>query len=213
MEFYRSEYWSGYPFPSPGDLHNPGFKSRSPALQVDSLPVEPQRRPKSLSPSSQTRVWIQASCTAGKFFTIWTTREDQGNMCYYFFVPRIFVWVFCLQHTTLEEKEAEDLKDTELKPHFPQNFGTAMKGRVIRFPRQKVVQRFLQSDTKLSYKYIFCNSETDTSLNEGKHYSKKEKVVCWMRRQINKQKASNILKEKLQRQVLITIHKIKSVIW
>ena len=40
MEFSRSEYWSGYPFPSPGDLPNPGIEPRSPALQADSLPIE-----------------------------------------------------------------------------------------------------------------------------------------------------------------------------
>ena len=32
-------------FPSPGDLPNPGIESRSPALQADSLPVEPQGKP------------------------------------------------------------------------------------------------------------------------------------------------------------------------
>ena len=42
IEFSRPEYWSGYPFPSPGDLPNPGTESRTSALQVDSLPVEPQ---------------------------------------------------------------------------------------------------------------------------------------------------------------------------
>ena len=41
-----SEYWSGLPFPSPGDLPNPGIKPRSPALEVDSLPAEPQGKPK-----------------------------------------------------------------------------------------------------------------------------------------------------------------------
>jgi len=46
MEFYRPEYWRGQPFPSPGDLPNPGIESRSPALQVDSLPAEPQGKPK-----------------------------------------------------------------------------------------------------------------------------------------------------------------------
>ena len=33
----QPEYWSGEPFPSPGDLPNPGIKPRSPALQADSL--------------------------------------------------------------------------------------------------------------------------------------------------------------------------------
>ena len=42
MGFSRPEYWSGEPFPSPGDLPNPGIKPRPPSLQVDCLPAEPQ---------------------------------------------------------------------------------------------------------------------------------------------------------------------------
>ena len=45
MEFSRPEYWQGSPFPSPGDLPNPGIQPRSPALQADSLPTEPQGKP------------------------------------------------------------------------------------------------------------------------------------------------------------------------
>ena len=45
MEFSRPEYWSGLPFPSPGDHPNPGIKPRYPALQADSLPAEPQGKP------------------------------------------------------------------------------------------------------------------------------------------------------------------------
>ena len=41
MEFSRQEYWSGLPFPSPGDLRKPGIEPRSPALQADALPSEP----------------------------------------------------------------------------------------------------------------------------------------------------------------------------
>ena len=41
--FSRQEYWSGVPFPSPGDLPNPGIE---PALQVDSLPAKPPGKPK-----------------------------------------------------------------------------------------------------------------------------------------------------------------------
>ena len=40
MGFSGPEYWRGWPFPSPGDLPNPGIKSRSPTLQADSLPAE-----------------------------------------------------------------------------------------------------------------------------------------------------------------------------
>ena len=40
------EYWSGYPFPSPADLPDPGINPGSPALQADSLPTELSRKPK-----------------------------------------------------------------------------------------------------------------------------------------------------------------------
>ena len=45
MGFSRQEYWSGLPFLSPGDLPNPGIEPRSPALQADSSPAEPQGSP------------------------------------------------------------------------------------------------------------------------------------------------------------------------
>ena len=45
MEFSRQGYWGGLPFPSPGDLPNPGTEPRSPALQVDYLPSEPPGKP------------------------------------------------------------------------------------------------------------------------------------------------------------------------
>jgi len=46
MGFSRQECWSGLPFPSPGDLPNPGIEPRSPALQGDSLPTELQGKPR-----------------------------------------------------------------------------------------------------------------------------------------------------------------------
>ena len=39
MGFSRQEYWSGLPFPSSGDLPDPGIEHRSPSLQADSLPL------------------------------------------------------------------------------------------------------------------------------------------------------------------------------
>ena len=45
MGFSRQEYWSGLPFPSPGTLPDPGFKPRSPVLQVDALSFEPPEKP------------------------------------------------------------------------------------------------------------------------------------------------------------------------
>ena len=43
LGFFRQEYWSGLPFPSPEDLPDPGVELGSPALQVDSLPSEPPK--------------------------------------------------------------------------------------------------------------------------------------------------------------------------
>ena len=87
MEFSRPEYWSGYPFPSPGNLPNPGIEPRSPTLSADSLPAEPHKwSPRILEwvaypfsrryfqPRNQTGV----SCIAGKFFTNWAIREAQN---------------------------------------------------------------------------------------------------------------------------------------
>ena len=45
-EFSRQAYWSGLPFPPPGDLPNPGIELRSSTLQTDSLPSEPPGKPK-----------------------------------------------------------------------------------------------------------------------------------------------------------------------
>ena len=53
MGFSSQEYWIGLPFPSPKDLHNPGIKHESPALQM-------------------------VSCIAGRFFTTEPLSEDQN---------------------------------------------------------------------------------------------------------------------------------------
>ena len=48
MEFPRQEYWSELPFPSQGDLPDPGIEPRSPVLQADSLLIELQGKPLTL---------------------------------------------------------------------------------------------------------------------------------------------------------------------
>ena len=59
MGFSNQEYWSGLPFPSPGDLPNPGIKPRSPALRADALTSEPPGKPEELrallSPSYRSK--------------------------------------------------------------------------------------------------------------------------------------------------------------
>ena len=51
MGFFRQEYWSGLPFPSPRDLPNPGIEPKSPALEADTLTSEP--------PAMQ-ETWVQS---------------------------------------------------------------------------------------------------------------------------------------------------------
>ena len=63
MEFSRPEYWSGWLFPSPGDLPNPGIKSMSPTLQVDSLPSEPQGCPVRVPSIRNKMPKFSADCT------------------------------------------------------------------------------------------------------------------------------------------------------
>ena len=53
MGFSRQEYWSGLPFPSPGDLPDPGIKPRSPALQAEALTSEP---PEQTPPQSEAQL-------------------------------------------------------------------------------------------------------------------------------------------------------------
>ena len=56
MGFSRQEYWSGLPFPSPGDLSDPGIEPGSPALQADALPSEPPGKSFTLN-GGQKHLW------------------------------------------------------------------------------------------------------------------------------------------------------------
>ena len=47
--FSRQKYWSGLPFPSPGDLPDPGIEPRSPTLQADALTSEPPGKQSNVS--------------------------------------------------------------------------------------------------------------------------------------------------------------------
>ena len=74
MEFSKPEYWSGWPFPSPGYLPNPGIEPRSPTLQEGFLPAKPQGKPKnagvgSLSLLQQIFPTQESNLLAGGFFT------------------------------------------------------------------------------------------------------------------------------------------------
>ena len=58
MEFSMQEYWSGLPFPSPGDLLDLGIKPRSPTLHVDSLPSEPPVKTKPMYTGYEIKIKV-----------------------------------------------------------------------------------------------------------------------------------------------------------
>ena len=71
MGFSRQEYWSGLPFPSPGDLPIPGIYPRSPTLQADSLPSEP--------PGKASKVQRMAELCWGHEKGRWRKPGTQGS--------------------------------------------------------------------------------------------------------------------------------------
>ena len=56
MGFSRQEHWSGLPFPSPGDLSDPGIEPGSSTLQADSLPSEPPGKPAESNKDAESRL-------------------------------------------------------------------------------------------------------------------------------------------------------------
>ena len=69
MEFSRLEYWSGWLYPPPGDLPNPGIKPRVPALQADSLSAKPQGKTSEVHISIEIDLWISV-CFTSSFLTL-----------------------------------------------------------------------------------------------------------------------------------------------
>ena len=57
MGFSRQEYWSGLPFPSTGDLPDPGIEPGSPALQADALPSKPPGKPELIHAAAAAKLF------------------------------------------------------------------------------------------------------------------------------------------------------------
>ena len=78
MGFSRQGYWSGLPFPSPGDPHDPGIKPKSPTLQADTLPSKPLGKPPKCSNYCTTALISHASKA---MFKILQARLQQYMNC------------------------------------------------------------------------------------------------------------------------------------
>ena len=79
MGFSRQQYWSGLPFPPPGDLSDPGIEPRFPALQADSSLSEPSRKPE----PPETNLSFLNSCAFSVYWNIWPCCSD-GDFLYNF---------------------------------------------------------------------------------------------------------------------------------
>ena len=89
MGFSRQEYWSGLPFPSPGDLPDPGFELVSSMLQVEDLPSEP--------PGMFSHT-IKNSCLTNVFRICGQNFNSSCNGIIFIFLIYIYIYI---QHSTL----------------------------------------------------------------------------------------------------------------
>ena len=109
MGLSRQEYWSGLPFPSPGDLPDPGIEPWSPALQADALTSEPPGKPHAskamlttLQASLQQYVNYELQDVQAGFRKGRGTRDEVANIC----------WI--IEKARVPEKTSASL--TTLKP-------------------------------------------------------------------------------------------------
>ena len=103
MEFSRPEYWSGQPFPSPGDLPNPVIQPESPALQADSLPAEPRGKPRNTGVGSLSllqRIFLTQESNWGllhcRQILYQLSYQGIGIVSIFFFPPVLFGEQDCL---------------------------------------------------------------------------------------------------------------------
>ena len=110
MEFSRHEYWSGVPYPSPGDLPDPGIKSGSPALQADSLPSKPLGKPQFFKDVFKIKLYSVHLL----FYNSSNTEKHFGYTAYHFptYSTSLLTWDFSQTH--LYEHCTQVLKPTEL---------------------------------------------------------------------------------------------------
>ena len=84
MGFSRQECWSGLPFPSPGDLPDPGIEPGSSALQADALPSEPPGNVK-------LKVMPFITCKLSRHASLTQFNCPQGKKCSLPFYPPQFI--------------------------------------------------------------------------------------------------------------------------
>ena len=89
MGFPRQGYWSGLPFPSPGDLPNPGIESGSPELQADALPSEPPGKP-----IVCIAVCICLPLPSGNHTFAFLFCNSVSFVCLFLFLPILYLFIY-----------------------------------------------------------------------------------------------------------------------
>ena len=82
MGFSKQEYWTGFPFPSPVDLPNPGIESRFPALQADALLSKP--------PGKLAHIYIYTHTYCCYLKKSDNLSKTNFIMCFLLFLPTVF---------------------------------------------------------------------------------------------------------------------------
>ena len=81
MGFFSQEYWSGLPFPFPGDLPDTGIEPGSPVLQVNSLLLSRQGSPKIFQATSEYyNEFIHSLFSTNDHSTVWTNRNHNQSL-------------------------------------------------------------------------------------------------------------------------------------
>ena len=92
----QARSWSEWPFPSPGDLPNPGIEPRSPALQVDSLPTEPPRKPQNTGVSGLSllqQIFLTQESNSGLLHCRWILHQlsCEGSFLHYPALTKVII--------------------------------------------------------------------------------------------------------------------------
>ena len=159
MKFSRPEYWSGWPFLSPGDLPNSGIEPRSPALWVDSLPGEPQGKPKNTEVGSLSLLhWIFPTQESNQGLLccrqILSRLSYQGNPEERWGEPNILLEKSCFSKWG-ETQHNLELKGPQLHENFPIYLSLNFQGPILSQSKSQIDTKDLE---RLSIQFILLFS-------------------------------------------------------
>ena len=133
MGFSRQEYWNGLPCAPPGDLPNPGIEPGFPALQADSLPLVPPRKPIIVVISSKN-VQVQVQTFISTYDELPDNLQSSGQ------VPALTQWGICLEEKASSHSYAScTWQPPSFRPvSFYWNFQATNVSAVLTFNTSKI---------------------------------------------------------------------------